>query len=133
MIDGERLHDAIAAFRNSRNLEQDGELTRFLADNDLSDEDFERLVAADEMVRWACGQAERAAFGGLLDDLRLSGEYARLAARVRARLDDDGRPAHRPKGRPRSSGISPSGAVRRSRRTWRATRRLAGSRTSRRS
>jgi hypothetical protein len=92
VIDGERLQDAIAAFRNSRNLEHDGELARFLAGNDLSEEDLERLVAADEMVRWACGQAERAAFGGLLDDLRLSGEYPRLAARVRARLEDEGRP-----------------------------------------
>ena len=92
VIDGERLHDAIAAFRSSRNLEQDGELARFLAGNDLSEEDLERLVATDEMVRWACGQAERAAFGGLLDDLRLSGEYPRLAARVRARLEDEGRP-----------------------------------------
>jgi len=92
VIDGERLHDTIAAFRNSRNLEQDGELARFLAGNDLSEEDLERLVAADEMVRWACEQAERGAFGGLLDDLRLSGEYPRLAARVRARLEDEGRP-----------------------------------------
>jgi hypothetical protein len=91
-IDVERLQDAVAAFRNSRNLEQDGELARFLAGNDLSEEDLERLVAADEMVRWACGQAERAAFDGLLDDLRLSGEYPRLAARVRARLEDEGRP-----------------------------------------
>jgi hypothetical protein len=44
------------------------------------------------MVRWACGQAERAASGALLDDLRLSGEYPRLTARVRARLEDEGRP-----------------------------------------
>ena len=57
-IDGDRLHDAVAAFRISRNLEQDTELTRFLADNDLSAEDFERLIVTDEMVRWACGQAE---------------------------------------------------------------------------
>ena len=91
-IDGERLHDAVAAFRMSRNLEQGTELTRFLADNDLSAEEFDRLVVTDEMVRWACGQAEWAAFGDLLDDLRLNGEYARLVTRARAKLDDDVQP-----------------------------------------
>ena len=91
-IDGERLADAVAEFRISRNLEQGTELTRFLAGNDLSAEDFERLVVADEMVRWACGQAEGDAFGGLLDDLRLNGEYARLVARARAKLDYDRQP-----------------------------------------
>ena len=91
-IDGERLPDAVAEFRISRNLEQGTELTRFLADNDLSADDFEQLIVTDEMVRWACGQAEGDAFSGLLDDLRLNGEYARLAARARAKLDYDGRP-----------------------------------------
>jgi AraC-like DNA-binding protein len=38
-------------------------------------------------VRWACGQAEGDAFSGLLDDLRLNGEYARLVASARAKLD----------------------------------------------
>jgi len=50
-IGGERLPHAVAEFRISRNIEQDTELTRFLTDNDLSAEDFERLVVADEMVR----------------------------------------------------------------------------------
>jgi hypothetical protein len=89
-IDGDGLHDAVAGFRVSRNLQQDSELTRFLADNNLSAEDFERFVVTDEMVRWACGQAELEAFGGLLDDLRLNGEYPQLVARARAKLDDDG-------------------------------------------
>jgi hypothetical protein len=88
-IDSERLDDAVAEFRTSRNLEQDAELTRFLADNDLSAADFERLVVSDERVRWACGQAEWDAFGHLLDDLRLKGEYPQLMARARAKLEDD--------------------------------------------
>jgi AraC-like DNA-binding protein len=91
-IDQERLDDAVAEFRTSRDLGQDTELTRFLADNELSAPDFDRLVVTDEMVRWACGQAEPDAFGHLLDDMRLKGEYARLVARARAKLDDDGRP-----------------------------------------
>ena len=92
-IDRERLDDAVAEFRTSRNLEQDAELTRFLADNELSAEDFERLVVADEMVHWACGQAEPDAFGHLLDDLRLRGEYAPLVTRARAKLEHDERRA----------------------------------------
>jgi hypothetical protein len=91
-IDKERLDDAVAEFRISRNLEQGTELARFLADNELSAEDFERLIVTDEMVRWACGQAEPDAFGEFLDDLRLNGEYPRLASRARAKLDYDARP-----------------------------------------
>jgi hypothetical protein len=105
-VDGQRLHDAIAEFRISRNLEQGTELTRFLADNDLSAEEFERLVATDEMVRWACGQAEWAALGAILDDLRRDGEYAQLVTRARAKLDDDGRP-----GAPAGTGSSELAAM----------------------
>ena len=57
-IDEEQAARALAEFRISRDLEQGTELTRFLADNDLSADDFERLIVTDEMVRWACGQAE---------------------------------------------------------------------------
>ena len=88
-VEGDGMHHAVTGFRVSRNLRQDSELTRFLADNDLSAEDFERLVVTDEMVRWACGQAEWEAFGALLDDLRLNGQYPQLAARARAKLEDD--------------------------------------------
>ena len=104
-IDGERLHDAVAEFRTSRNLERDSELARFLAGNDLADEEFDRLVITDEMVRWACGQAEWAAFGGLLDDLRLSGEYPQLAARAKAKLDGD-EPASAPADIARSEQVA---------------------------
>ena len=83
-VDEERLRDAAAEFRISRDLEQGPGLTRFLADNDLSAGDFEQLIGTDELVRWACGQAEGDAFSGLLDDLRLNGEYARLVTRARA-------------------------------------------------
>ena len=56
-IDGDRLHDAVAEFTTSRNLGNDTDLARFLADNELTPEDFERLVVTEEMVRWACEQA----------------------------------------------------------------------------
>ncbi len=86
-IGGEQRQDAVAEFRISRSLEQGADLARFLADNDLSAEDFERLVIDDEMVRWACGQADWDALDDLLNDLRLHGEYARLVTRARAKLD----------------------------------------------
>ncbi len=87
-IDEDRRHAAIAGFRASRNLGHDAELTRFLADNELSPGDFDRLIATDELVRWACEHAGPEAYGALLDDLRLSGEYAGLVSRARAKADD---------------------------------------------
>jgi len=91
-VDRDRLDDALAEFRTRRNLGQEAELTRFLADNELSAEEFERLIAVNEMVRWACGQAEPEALGEFLADLRLSGEYPKLADRARAKLDYDATP-----------------------------------------
>ena len=91
-IDRERLDDAVAEFRTSRNLGQEAELTRFLADSDLPAEDFERLIVTNEMVRWAGGQAEAGALGEFVADLRLSGKYPALASRARAKLDYDANP-----------------------------------------
>jgi len=88
-IDRDWLDGAVAEFRTSRNLGQDSELTRFLADSEMPAEDFERLIATNEMVRWACAQAQPEAAGEFLDDLRLSGDYPRLANRARAKLDDE--------------------------------------------
>jgi hypothetical protein len=87
-VDRDWLDGAITEFRTSRNLEQDTQFSRFLADSDMSAGDFERLIATNEMVRWACGQAEPDAAGSFLDDLRLSGEYPKLAGRARAKLND---------------------------------------------
>jgi hypothetical protein len=86
-VDRDWLDSAITEFRISRNLEQDAQFSRFLADSDLSADDFERLIATNEMVRWACGQAEPDAAGEFLDDLRLSGAYPKLASRARAKLN----------------------------------------------
>jgi AraC-like DNA-binding protein len=86
MIDGKRLEDAAAEFRMRMGLERGTELTRFLAANDLSADDFERLVAAEEMVRWACGQAEWDALDDLFDDLRMRGEYTQLVTRAKEKL-----------------------------------------------
>jgi hypothetical protein len=90
-IGRDKLDEAVAEFRISRNLEQDTELTRFLAGSELPAEDFERLIVTNEMVRWACGQAEPGALGEFLDDLRLSGKYTELASRARAKMDSSAR------------------------------------------
>lgn len=91
-IDRDRLDDALAEFRTSRNLEQEADLSRFLADCDLSAEDFERLIGTNEMVRWACGQAEPGALGEFVADLRLSGQYPELARRARVKLGYEATP-----------------------------------------
>jgi hypothetical protein len=77
-VDGEA---AIAEFQVSRGLDQPAELARFLAANDLSADELQQLVVTHEMARWACGQA----YPRLLDDLRLHGEYAQLAAKAKAK------------------------------------------------
>jgi hypothetical protein len=93
MVDSEQGQGAVAEFRARSGLEEGTDLARFLAANDLSVGDLERLIRTDEMVRWACGQAERDALDDLLDDLRLNGDYSRLVARAREKLADrDGQP-----------------------------------------
>jgi hypothetical protein len=94
MINPESRAGAVADFRARTGLEEGADLARFLTANDLSASDLERLIHTDEMVRWACGQAERDALDDLLDDLRLNGDYSRLVARARQKLGDpDSQPA----------------------------------------
>jgi hypothetical protein len=54
---------------------------RFNPDNDMSVDEFVRLVVGEEKARWACDRAETEAFASLLDDLRTSGQYRQLVAR----------------------------------------------------
>lgn len=94
MIDPEQRQDALADFKLRSGLEEGADLARFLTANDLSADDLERLIVTDEMVRWACGQAQWDALDDMLDDLRLTGDYSRLMARAREKLGDrDSRPA----------------------------------------
>ena len=55
-IDQERLDDAVAEFRTSRDLGQDTELTRFLADNELS---APTSIGSSPPTRWCAGPAGR--------------------------------------------------------------------------
>jgi hypothetical protein len=96
MVDGERLADAVAAFRLSSGLEQGTEFGQFLAANELTAGDVERLIAADELAHWACEQAGRDVPGDILNELRMRGEYARLATRARGKLGQPPRGGQEP-------------------------------------
>jgi hypothetical protein len=93
-IEGDRLQEAVAEFRLKQGLDRGAGFARFLAANDLSVGDFERLVVTDEMVNWACGRAERETLVEFLDNLRVRGEYTRLVAKARAKLDYHEPPAN---------------------------------------
>jgi hypothetical protein len=83
----------MADFRLRSGLEEGADLARFLTANDLSAGDLERLIVTDEMVRWACAQAQWDALDDMLDDLRLKGDYSRLMVRAREKLGNrDGQP-----------------------------------------
>jgi hypothetical protein len=86
-VDGQRQQEAVAEFRTRNGLEQGDELARFLAANDLSADDFERLIVADEMVSWACEQAEWEALDDILSCLGMRGDYARLMTRAQGKLN----------------------------------------------
>jgi hypothetical protein len=93
IVDEDRRHDAVAEFRASSGLADGGDLARFLTANDLSADDLERLVVADEMVRWACEQARPDAIDDLLAELRLRGDYGQLMTRAKGKLDQQAPPA----------------------------------------
>jgi hypothetical protein len=92
-LDGERQQAAVAEFRMRNGLEQDAKLARFLAANDLSPDDLERLVAADQRVSWACEQAGGEALDDILSCLRMRGDYARLVTRAQGKLSQQRLPS----------------------------------------
>lgn len=85
-LSADRLHDAIVSFRIENGLESGADFKRFLADNDLSTDEFKRLVTVEEKVRWACARAAEHALEDLPDDLRMRGQYVRSAAKAAGEL-----------------------------------------------
>ena len=83
LLDAEQLREAICAFRTNEGLEQPAALAEYLAANDLSESEFEHLIAAEERMRWACARGEEEALEDLLDNLRLCGQYEQLVSRAR--------------------------------------------------
>lgn len=103
-VDKALLREAIAEFRATRDLEGDAEFAAFLAANDMSASELERLVAAEEAVRQACADNENEAWPGFLDDLRIRGQYAEITGRAADKADRLDRSASAQRGAPGRSG-----------------------------
>jgi hypothetical protein len=82
MLSPERLHDVIVSFRIENGLESGADFRKFLTDNDLTPDEFKRLITVEEKVRWACERSAEHALEDLPGDLRMRGQYARLAAKA---------------------------------------------------
>jgi hypothetical protein len=89
--DAGRRREAAYQFRAERGLLCQADVDAFLAVNDLSATEFERLADADDIVRLVCSQEEGPASASLLDDLRCRGKYAEVAGRAAAKARDLGR------------------------------------------
>jgi hypothetical protein len=80
---GSSLAAKLEAFRRRRGLERGSVLQQFLDANELSIDDLMELVATEEKVSWATARAEQGALAGMLDDLRVAGDYVGLVERAR--------------------------------------------------
>ncbi len=83
-VGGEDLRDTINRFRAERKLFNRKDLDRWLAENDLNLEAFERLME-DEARFEALKSLGPVLDRYFLDHLRVSGDYARFAERVRGK------------------------------------------------
>ena len=103
-------------------LERGREFTEFLAANDLSTADFERLVIFAEKVRWACERVEWDALDDLRNNLDMHGDYVRWWPGPQTSCGRAVRKSPLPRpaaaGKLRSDGISEAGWPRRCLQTW---------------
>jgi hypothetical protein len=76
--------DAIVRFRTERRLAEWEDLVAWLADNDLDHEQFIRLMASESQIHWVRSMLRAQATETLLDQLRISGDYARIRDRLQA-------------------------------------------------
>lgn len=79
----EEIREAAERFRRQRGLEEVPALRRWLAENELSDAALVDLLTQEALVQWVDKIMEPACQTVLLNELRLSGDYARLAPRAR--------------------------------------------------
>jgi hypothetical protein len=80
-----RRKEAESAFRRERNLVEDYELERWLNDNGLSRDEFDALMIDEARLSWFAQRAQSISVACLPDQLRLSGDYARLLERASAK------------------------------------------------
>jgi hypothetical protein len=72
-------------FRRERGLVDAAQVEQWMNDNDLNDHQFDALMMDEARVRWVHERAQFASLSCLPEQLRLSGDYPRLAARAVAK------------------------------------------------
>lgn len=82
-ITAAEAEDAAERLRRDRGLEDVADLQVWLAENELDDGAFGELVDREVSVAWVARLLDSSLERELLDELRLSGDYARLARRAR--------------------------------------------------
>ncbi|MGH6929134.1 MAG: TfuA-like protein [Dongiaceae bacterium] len=75
--------DAAETLRRGRGLEEIADLRLWLKENELDDAGFDDLIDREVSVAWVEKIVESSLRRELLDELRLSGDYPRLARRAR--------------------------------------------------
>ena len=81
-VDDQRKRTTEAEFRQERDLIDIAALEHWMNNNDLSDHQFDTLMIDEARVKWVQKLAEFASRSCLPEQLRLSGDYPRLAARA---------------------------------------------------
>jgi hypothetical protein len=84
-ITREYRREVEAAFRHERDLVDAAQLERWMYHNGLDCHDFDALMMDEARVRWVHQQAQFVSLSCLPEQLRLSGDYPRLVARVVAK------------------------------------------------
>ncbi len=84
-VDRAALSDAINRFRTKHQLFTRTALDRWVAQNDIDPRSFELLMADEARLEALSSSVEPALDGQLLAELRLSGEFPRLAERARSK------------------------------------------------
>jgi len=79
----EEAQEVAERFRRERGLEDARALRRWLDENELDDAALAELLAQDALVAWVDKIVESTRRRELLNELRLGGDYARLARRAR--------------------------------------------------
>ena len=84
-IDDGRRREAGTAFRLERKLQRGADLRRWLEDRGLDRRGFERLLDESFLLDQVIGHLQPKAADFVIDELRLNGDYGRLAARAAAK------------------------------------------------
>jgi hypothetical protein len=85
IVSEERRRKTEVGFRRERDLVDAAQVERWMNDNDLNDDQFDALMMDEARVRWVRQRSQFSSLSSLSDQLRLSGDYPRLAARATAK------------------------------------------------